>query len=252
MPVASPSGDPRSGFWLTDALVPAAEIGAALGYGFVVLDVEHGAFDLAVLERFVPLLKGLGLDIFAKVLGANQQAIQQALDMGSDGVIVPHIESAAHAREVTKFSKFPPRGRRSFAGGRTAGYGGFDDDWVRRQDATTQCLPMVEEAGALEEIDEILALDTVDGVFIGPSDLSLSRGRGAYQRTPEDFDDITRVAKAAQRAGKSWMFPAWSDAEKDLAIGLNAPRVLLAMEHAALAEGFGSALNAMLARRDRL
>jgi len=122
-------------------------------------------------------------------------------------VVIPHIASAEHAEEVTAFAKFPPLGDRSFAGGRTTGYGGFTDAWVAEQDAHTRCLPMIEDAGALDDITEILALDTVDGVFVGPSDLSLRRKRGAYSREEGDFADLKTVADAAAAAGKPGCYP---------------------------------------------
>ncbi|MCW2643130.1 MAG: 4-hydroxy-2-oxovalerate aldolase [Dactylosporangium sp.] len=239
--------DPRAGFWLSGPNVPAAEIAAHLGYGFVVLDIEHGTFDLASLERFIPLLKGLGLEVISKVLGPERSPIQQALDFGSDGVIIPHVEDLAHARYLSQFAKFAPKGSRSFAGGRTTSYGGFSDAWIEAQNSGTTCFPLIEDIGALRDIEGILALDTVDGVFIGPSDLSLSRGRGAYSRTPEDFDDITHVAHAAKAAGKPWIISAWSAEEKELAVKLDTPKVLLVMEHGALVEGFSNGLAAIRA-----
>jgi 4-hydroxy-2-oxoheptanedioate aldolase len=126
-------------------------------------------------------------------------------------------------------------------GGRTARYGGFDDDWVAAQDTETRVYPMTEDAGALAEIDAILALDTVDGVFVGPSDLS--RERGAYCRTDADFADLRRVADAACRADKPWVLPAWAAAEKEFALLHGADQIVLLAEHAALMAGFGAALS---------
>ena len=236
---------PKLGAWLSDDNTAAAEIVANLGYDFVILDIEHGAFDLAILERFIPFLKALGLQVFAKVLEPARGPIQQALDFGADAVVIPHIENLQHAQEITKFAKFPELGDRSFAGGRTTKYGGFNDDWVAAQDAKTLCFPMVEDAGALEDIDQILKLDTVDGIFIGPSDLSLRRGRGAYTRSVEDFDDLETLAVAANAADKPWMLPAWSKDEKEFAIDKNATYIVLTMQHGALVEGFGNAKKLM-------
>lgn len=228
-------------FWLSSPSFAAAEIARNIGYGSVIIDIEHGAFDLADLERFVPFLKQLGLDVVAKVLGPERAPIQQALDFGADAVVIPHIENVAHARAVTAFAKFPPLGDRSFAGGRTSSYGGFTDEWVTEQDTRTRCYPMIEDAGALEDIEEILALDTVDGVFIGPSDLSLRRNRGAYSREEGDFADLKRVADAALAAGKSWVLPAWSTEEKEFALKNGAEKLILTLEHAALVAGFTAA-----------
>lgn len=230
--------------WLSSPSSAAAEIVAAQGYGAVVLDIEHGSFDLADLERFVPLLRGLGLEVLAKVLAPERGPIQQALDFGATAVVLPHIENAAHAEQVCRFGKFPPLGDRSFAGGRTSSYGGFDDGWIARQDAATRVYPMVEDAGALEQIRQILALPTVDGVFIGPSDLALRRGRGAYRRTDDDFADLRTVADAARAAGKPWVLPAWAESEKRFALANGADQIVLTMEHGAMASGFQAAMDA--------
>lgn len=242
--------DRRYAVWLSDPGFAAAEIARGIGYGAAVLDIEHGAFDLADLERFIPFLRALGLEVLAKVLGPERGPIQQALDFGADAVVIPHVENAAHAKAVTAFAKFPPLGDRSFAGGRTTGYGGFTDEWVAEQDRRTRCLPMIEDAGALEDIAEILALDTVDGVFVGPSDLSLRRERGAYSRTDGDFADLRRVADAAHAAGKPWVLPAWSRAEKEFALRHGAGQLALTMQHGALAAGLTAAFEETAALKE--
>jgi 4-hydroxy-2-oxoheptanedioate aldolase len=239
----TPPPDPRWAAWLSAPNAAAAEIVRDLGYGSVVLDIEHGAFDLVDLERFMPFLRAIGLRVLAKVLAPERGPIQQALDFGADVVVIPHVENLAHAVAVCAYGKFPPRGDRSFAGGRTARYGGFDDEWVAAQDTRTRVYPMIEDAGALHDIDAILALNTVDGVFVGPSDLSLRRERGAYSRTDADFADLRTVADAARRAGKPWVLPAWAQAEKEFALAHDADPVVLVADHTALVAGFGAALS---------
>jgi len=222
-----------------------------LGYGAAVLDIEHGAFDLAGLDQFIPFLRALGMEVIAKVLAPERGPIQQALDFGADAVVIPHIAGVEHAREITAFAKFPPAGDRSYAGGRTTAYRGFDDPWVQRQDANTRCYPMVEDAGAFDQVAEILALPTVDGLFVGPSDLSLRRSRGAYSHKEEDFADFKVIAEAARRAGKPWVFPAWTSAEKQFAVNHGAAQIVVTMEHAAMMKGLQASLDEIRAIRAR-
>lgn len=230
----------KQGAWLSDGSVSIGEIVANLGYDFVVLDIEHGSFDLATLERFIPVLKGLGLEVLAKVLVPERGAIQQALDFGADGVIIPHVEGLEHAKKVTDYAKFFPLGSRSLAGGRTMGYAGYDDEWVAKQNRTIKVFPMVEDAGALRDVEEIAKLDTVDGIFIGPGDLSLMRGRGAYRQTEADFEDFRKVIAAARANDKPWVLPAWTTIEKEFAVKEQADYALLVMQHPAIAEGYGN------------
>jgi 4-hydroxy-2-oxoheptanedioate aldolase len=114
--------------------------------------------------------------------------------------------------------------------------------WFGRQDADTGCYPMVEDRRALEDIDEILSLDAVDGICMGMSDLSLSRGRGRYRHTDADWADLTAAAEAARRTGKPWIMPAWTDAEQRRAGELGASHLVVAMEFAALREGLERSL----------
>lgn len=235
--------------WLSTPSFAAAEIAKSIGYDTAVLDIEHGTFDLAALERYVPFLRSIGFRVIAKVLAPERGPIQQALDFGADAVAIPHVANLEHARGITVMGKFPPLGDRSFAGGRTTGYGGFDDAWLQRQDAQTHVYPMIEDAGALHDIVGILALDSVDGVFIGPSDLSLRRGRGAYTRGSEDMADLELIAEACRRAGKPWVMPAWSDSEQQFAMSSGASTIVLTTEHEAMAAGFRAAYDSAMSSR---
>ncbi|RLV57583.1 4-hydroxy-2-oxovalerate aldolase [Aeromicrobium phragmitis] len=241
----SVSPAPRHAVWLSEPSSAAIEMASLAGYDTIVLDVEHGTFDLGALDWVLPLIRARKMEAIVKVLGPERGPIQQALDLGASAVAVPHVESAAHAAEVTAFAKFPPLGLRSFAGGRTSHYRGFTDAWVTEQDSTTRCFPMIEDASAYDEIEEILALPTVDGVFIGPSDLSLLRGRGAYSVSDADLDDLRTIARAARAAGKPWILPAWSDAEKRLAVQEGAETIIGVMQYGAMLTGFTAALDTM-------
>lgn len=236
---------PNHAVWLSEPSSAAVDMAALAGYETVVLDVEHGTFDLAALDWMLPLIRARGLRAIVKVLAPERGPIQQALDLGADAVAIPHVESAAHAAAVTAFAKFPPLGLRSFAGGRTSHYRGFDDDWVAEQNTNTRCFPMIEDSSAYDEIEGILALPTVDGVFIGPSDLSLLRGRGAYTASADDFEDLRRIARAAVAAGKPWILPAWTEAEKRLAVQEGAETIIGIMQYGAMFNGFGAALDTM-------
>ncbi|MCC0064978.1 MAG: 4-hydroxy-2-oxovalerate aldolase [Defluviimonas sp.] len=230
--------------WLSTPHHQMVEIAFGLGCRRFVLDIEHGYFELDATDKLIALIRALGARVHAKVLGPETVAIQQALDMGCHGVIIPHIGGVDHARAVTAAAKYPPNGVRSFSGTRPARYDAVTQDYYTREDAATECLPMVESAEALAEIEAILALETVDGVFVGPSDLSLSRGRGAYARTEADFDDLRRIAAAARAAGKPWIMPAWAPVERDLARELGAAWQVTVDEYGALWTGIDAGLKA--------
>jgi len=230
--------------WLSTPHQQLVEIAFGLGCRKFVLDIEHGYFDLDATDKLVALIRALGAEVHAKVLGPETVPIQQALDIGCHGVIIPHIGDFDHARRVTAAAKYPPRGNRSFSGTRPARYDAVGQDYYSGENAGTLCLPMIESAEALEDVEAILALPTVDGVFVGPSDLSLSRGRGAYARTEADFADLRRIAAAAKAAGKPWIMPAWAPVERKLARELGAAWQVTVDEYGALWTGIEMGLKA--------
>lgn len=232
---------PSLSIWLSEPSSAAVDIAKLVGFDTIVLDVEHGSFDLAALDWLIPYVRARDMRVIVKVLGPERGPIQQALDFGANAVAIPHIESAEHAVKVCGYAKFPPLGDRSFAGGRTSNYRGFNDEWINEQDKKYQCFPMIEDGTAFDVVSDILALDCVDGIFIGPSDLSLRRGRGAYSITDADLADIRHLAQAAQKAGKPWILPAWSESEQRLAIDENASVIVLNMQYGALLSGFTQA-----------
>lgn len=150
-----PADDRRMGFWLTTPNFQLAEMLALAGFRRVILDVEHGPFGHETLHQLIPALKGLGLEVFVKVLAPERSPIQTVLDFGADGVMIPHIQNLAHAREVTGYSKFPPTGDRSLAGGRAMGYRMQPDTWFHDTNRRTRCFAMIETAGALADVEAI-------------------------------------------------------------------------------------------------
>ena len=97
-------------FWLMTPQHIACELAHQAGYDLVIFDQEHGTFTTADIERLLAFCRALGLAAYVRVNGAERIAIQQALDQGAAGVIIPQIQNLDHAREVTAFAKYPPLG----------------------------------------------------------------------------------------------------------------------------------------------
>ncbi|MGD9906200.1 MAG: HpcH/HpaI aldolase/citrate lyase family protein [Vicinamibacterales bacterium] len=232
-------------FWLSHPQVPYVEILAAMGIRRLMLDLEHGAFDLAGLDQFLAFTRALGFRVLCKTVAPTTEAIQQALDFAADGVVVPHLGGVTHAREVLAAGKFPPRGVRSYSGGRSAGYQRATGTYFEDTDRRVQTWAMIETAESLADVEAIAALDTVDGLLPGPSDLALARGRGAYTFTDDDRADLTRVADAARAAGKPWIMPAWTPAERVFAVAAGAERLVVASQHGVVRAGVGATLESL-------
>lgn len=231
--------------WMSQPHFGFLEIARTCGFKQLVIELEHGTFDLATLDQFLAYARALQIPTLTKVLAPTTEAIQQVLDFGTDGVIIPHLLGVEHAREVTKASKYPLLGTRSYAGGRVFGYARPASDAFNAQNKHTKCYAMIETAESLADVEKIVALDTVDGLFPGPSDLALARGRGAYAFNDQDRADLTRCARAARAVGKPWIMPAWTAAERAFALEEGAAMLVVATQNMALRAGIMATVNSL-------
>jgi 4-hydroxy-2-oxoheptanedioate aldolase len=197
------SGERVVGYWSALDAPPATERIAALGYDYVCLDGQHGFLGYEGLRNGLLAIDAApGRTVGLVRVEANDiTPIGRALDAGAAGVIVPLIDTAADAAAAVASVRYPPEGRRSYAPNRSALRLG-----ARPADANSVnvVIAMIETPTALSEVESICATPGLDGVYVGPSDLSLAVG-GAYPMDPailDRFEDaVERVRTAARRAG---------------------------------------------------
>jgi 4-hydroxy-2-oxoheptanedioate aldolase len=191
------------GYWAALDAPPATERIAALGYDYVCLDGQHGYLGYDGLRNgllAVDAAPGSAVGL-VRVEANDITPIGRALDAGAVGVIVPLVDTAADAADAVASVRYPPVGRRSYAPNRSAlRIGAKPAD----ANAGTVVIAMIETASALSEVDAICATAGLDGVYVGPSDLSLAVG-GAFPMDPAimpRFEDaVRRVREAARHAG---------------------------------------------------
>jgi 2-dehydro-3-deoxyglucarate aldolase/4-hydroxy-2-oxoheptanedioate aldolase len=198
----------KPAFWLETDNQKACEIARIVGYQVVIFDMEHGVLEDKSLDRLVPFCAQIGLETYVRVSESVQPRIQMALDIGASGVILPQIRDLAHVQAASSFAKYPPRGARGLGYSRTQHYASASDAFIASENAQRLCYVMIETASALEDVFEIAKLDCVDGLFVGPGDLSLARKRGVFSARAEDIADMARIAAAASQAGKLWAVAA--------------------------------------------
>jgi 4-hydroxy-2-oxoheptanedioate aldolase len=144
---------------------------AAAGLDFVVLDTEHGAATLHSLPELIVAVEQGGATPIVRVRWNDPADIMRVLDLGAGGVIVPMVNSRDDAAAAVQACRYPPLGVRSFGQLQGNRYGGIDG--ANRE---VVCIPMIETAVAVANVDDIAAVDGVDAIFIGPVDLQLSLG----------------------------------------------------------------------------
>jgi 2-keto-3-deoxy-L-rhamnonate aldolase RhmA len=228
----------KPAFWLESDHHKACEIARLAGYEVVVFDMEHGTLDETALDRLVPYCNGLGLETYVRVSEPTRPRIQAALDIGSKGVILPQIADLAHAEITAAYCKFPPLGTRGLGYSRTQEYGAATEDFIATENATRRCYVMIETATALQDVAAIAGLDCVDGLFVGPGDLSLTRGRGVFGARPADIEDMRAIAAAVKAAGKLWAVAAGHAGYRPAALALGPDFATSADDLGALVMGF--------------
>jgi 2-dehydro-3-deoxyglucarate aldolase/4-hydroxy-2-oxoheptanedioate aldolase len=214
---------------------------AAIGYSAVLIDLEHGTINTESADRLIAHSRALGLAVYVRVAAPDRVPIQQALDAGAHAIILPQVRDLAHARAGSAYAKYPRLGVRGMGTPRSLNYGATPDDFVVAENRRTRCLVMIETPGALRDVEAIAALDTVDGFFMGPYDLSLTRGRGQYAATAEDRKDAAKIANAARAAGKFLGIPVGDRKGVDFARECGADFISLTEDLSALSAGLAQA-----------
>lgn len=180
------------------------EILGAVGIDFVVIDAEHAPFDKGAIDLAVLASQVQGIPAMVRVPGID--GILNALDCGATGVMVPHIDCAAAARAAADAARYRP-GRRGFSSsGRSGRYGrNTFSEHMTTSDDKTVVIAMLEDAGSVHRIDDILAVDGIDAYFLGRGDLTAALG--ATSSSDERVRDaVKRLATAVRTAGR----PLWA------------------------------------------
>jgi 4-hydroxy-2-oxoheptanedioate aldolase len=188
----------------TFSVIPSAEVVELIGLaGFdtVVLDMEHGAYELDNIGPVILAARARQLEPLVRVRWNEPALIGAALDAGAAGVIVPHVQSAADARAVVAAGRFPPIGARgAHPWVRAADYNATPD-WFTAANDSVGLVVMVEGTEGLAAVDDILATPGLDAVFIGPVDLASSLGLGTQLDHPRVVDAVRDVVDRAAAAG---------------------------------------------------
>jgi len=173
------------------------------GYDFVIFDTEHHWPGLETVAWLIRAAREIGLTIIIRAPGFRGQWPARYLDLGADGLIYPHVETAEQARQIVSQVKFPPDGKRGL--GTNIAHDDYAaepaGEFTRRKNAETFVAVQIETALGLENRQSILAVEGIDAVFIGPNDLSLSMGLPGQLDSPQVVQAIEDIFASAQAAG---------------------------------------------------
>ncbi|MEA2001083.1 MAG: aldolase/citrate lyase family protein [Actinomycetota bacterium] len=198
-------GDAVYGCFFRQALPTLAEFVAMQGWDFLVFDGEHGSLEAHDIEGLSRACELHGVTPIARVTTNQPHKILRFLDAGAHGIQVPWVNTAAEVEQVVTSAKYQPRGQRGLAGSRQGGWGNTESlaDFTVRANRETMIIIHIETAEAAAAVEEYTAVDDVDVLFIGPTDLSHSLGHPGNPGHPDVQQVMEQVAEVVVASGKT-------------------------------------------------
>lgn len=178
---------------------------------YFIIDCEHGPYDVESVADIIRGCDSVGegnVTPFVRVKDSQRNSILKMLDIGARGLIIPQVHSLGEIKKIVEYGKYYPMGERGFAFTRSVKYGCAPETKGTVQEFFDECnkkqliIPQCETLGCLNEIEAITAEKGVDGIFIGPYDLSIALGIPAQFERPEFKDALERIIRAVKAAGK--------------------------------------------------
>lgn len=201
-------GEPSLGTFTQMHSTIAAEILGYTGLDFVLIDMEHAPLSAQSAGELIAAARGSGITPMVRAREISRSAVLQPLDAGAMGVVVPCVETVDQVRQLVQWAKFVPTGNRGYCMTRDDGWGLAPgaaptlEAYMERSNRQTLLLPQCETVGCLDHIEEIAAMEGVDGIFLGPFDLSIALGCPAEFDTPRMREATERVLAACRDNGK--------------------------------------------------
>lgn len=190
------------GSWITLNHPSIAEIMADAGFDWLCVDMEHSVTDYFEAQQLISTIHGKGLEAFVRVGENNQRIIKRVLDAGADGIIVPSVDSKQEAVQAVESVKYPPKGKRGVGLARAQKYGFGFEEYRDGKAKEITLIAQIEHINAINELEEILTVDGIDGTFIGPYDLSGSVGKPGQYDEPDVKEALVKYEKIASKHDK--------------------------------------------------
>jgi 4-hydroxy-2-oxoheptanedioate aldolase len=196
------AGRQQIGLWVSLANANAAEIVAGSGFDWLVLDGEHSPNSpITVLEQ-LRAVAGYPVSPVVRPAWNDKVLIKRYLDIGTQTLLVPYVQDVDEAQEAVAAIRYPTRGVRGVAGTTRASRFGRVADYAKRAEEELCVLVQIESREGLDNLDAIAKVDGIDGVFIGPADLSAGLGHLGNQQHPEVQSAIQDAIRRIRAAGK--------------------------------------------------
>ena len=176
------------------------------GFDWVVIDMEHASLSTYEMDDLVALTEARGMSPVVRVNAVERSAVLKALDAGAHAIMVPCVKTVDDVKKLVEWGKFKPVGDRGYCPTRDCGFGKASNFLGMREymdycNENTIIMPQCETKDCVENIEEIVAVDGIDAIYIGPLDLSVSLGIPGEYDDPIYIDAVAKVKKACEEAG---------------------------------------------------
>ncbi|MBO3761950.1 HpcH/HpaI aldolase/citrate lyase family protein [Ciceribacter sp. L1K22] len=191
------------GLWTALASPHAAEICAGSGFDWILIDGEHGPNDIPLLAQQLAAAARHPAHAVVRLPVGETWMIKQALDIGAQSILIPMVDTPEQALEMARACRYPPDGVRGLGAslGRASNFGRLPD-YVETANEQIACLVQIESRLAISNLDAITKTDGVDGVFIGPADLSADMGFAGSPRAPDVVGTVVQAIRRIRELGK--------------------------------------------------
>jgi 4-hydroxy-2-oxoheptanedioate aldolase len=236
--VLAAASRPLAGMWVCSGSPLVAEICAGSGLDWLLIDMEHSPNGLESVLSQLQAVAAYPVTPVVRVPIGDVVTLKQVLDLGAQNILVPMVSSAAEAHTIVEAVRYPPRGRRGVGSAlaRSARWNRVAD-YLADADDHVSLFVQIETVEAVDAAADIAAVDGVDGVFVGPSDLAASMGLLGQQTHPDVVAAVTRAFDGVRAAGKPAGVNAFDPATAQGYIDAGASFVLLGADVALLARG---------------
>ncbi len=189
------------GAFCMGATFQSAEVLGGAGFDFIVLDAEHAAVSLSTLHAQAGFAAANGAAVLVRSASRHEHVLKPLLDIGFDGVLVPTIRTASDALEAVRSVRYPPLGNRGIGGCVRATRYGRDPGYYRRANRELALLLLVESQQGVGNLDEILAVPGIDGIYFGPGDFASDAQIAAGQTSEEVMNIMDACIRRVRSAG---------------------------------------------------
>ena len=191
------------GGWTSFGHASITEIFTGAGVDFVGIDLEHSTISQEQAQRIIAAAQAGGAACLPRVASHNGEQIRRLLDSGADGIIVPNVTTPAEVAQILAWCKYPPVGKRGYGIARAQGYGMVFDRYTAEWNRRSAVILQIESIESVKVVDQLLQPDGVDGVMVGPYDMSGSLGIPGQLTDPRVTEACARVVEVCRKYGKA-------------------------------------------------